>query len=209
MNTHADKTEERQSNAAAHNLAGSQERDATFRFIDNRPEATAQRKLQEMADNSMQAKQPFKSDPSCQRVLQRNAYAAQNYAPPDGRAFQPGFRAQHTPNGNGFSDETAIGIHEIRGNMPVNTLINISDANAIYDIQNELLGLSDEVSNNLVNVERFWMNTSGSYNYIETQLDNEGQPYVSNRGTSVINVRVQWHNAGYYQIYHFGQLGGW
>ena len=51
---------------------------STFQFVDNRPEAIAQRKLQEMANNSPEAKQsaqlksePIKVHGSNQRVIQR------------------------------------------------------------------------------------------------------------------------------------------
>lgn len=55
MHTQADKKEENKSqtvaNAIAHKQSGSE---STFQFVDNRPEAIAQRKLQEMANNSPQ-----------------------------------------------------------------------------------------------------------------------------------------------------------
>lgn len=56
MNTHADKRQENKSQSAAY--ADSQKKscgEATFQFIDNRPEAITQRKLQEIANNSPQA----------------------------------------------------------------------------------------------------------------------------------------------------------
>ena len=58
MNNHADKTQEIKSQSVSaasprmQNSGGS-----TFHFVDNRPEAVAQRKLQEMANSSSQAKQ--------------------------------------------------------------------------------------------------------------------------------------------------------
>ena len=58
MKTRADKTQGHQSKAVAHGGAPKQRRNASdFQFIDNRPEAAAQRRLQEMADNSPQVKQ--------------------------------------------------------------------------------------------------------------------------------------------------------
>lgn len=57
MNTHADRTQENKSqsdaNAVSHKQSSSE---STFQFVDNRPEAIAQRKLQEMANNSPQVK---------------------------------------------------------------------------------------------------------------------------------------------------------
>ena len=58
MNTHADKTQENKSQSVAngesqlHNGGKS-----TFQFVDNRPEAVTQRKLQEMANNSPRVKE--------------------------------------------------------------------------------------------------------------------------------------------------------
>jgi hypothetical protein len=58
MNTHADKTQEKKSQSVANTVSQKQRRgESTFQFVDNRPEAVAQRKLQEMANNSPQAKQ--------------------------------------------------------------------------------------------------------------------------------------------------------
>jgi hypothetical protein len=58
MNTHADKTPEHQSQSVS--IERSQKQgggDPSFQFIDNRPEAVAQRELQEMANNSPRVKQ--------------------------------------------------------------------------------------------------------------------------------------------------------
>jgi len=58
MNTYADKTQENKSqsvSAASPQMQSGGE--STFQFVDNRPEAVAQRKLQEIANNSEQAKQ--------------------------------------------------------------------------------------------------------------------------------------------------------
>jgi hypothetical protein len=58
MNTHADKTQENKSQSVSNDESQMQRGgESTFQFIDNRPEAVAQRKLQEMANNSTQVKQ--------------------------------------------------------------------------------------------------------------------------------------------------------
>ena len=58
MNTHADKSQENKSQSVANDVSQKQSgSESTFQFVDNRPEAVAQRKLQEMANNSPQAKQ--------------------------------------------------------------------------------------------------------------------------------------------------------
>lgn len=52
MNTHADKTQENKSQSVARAVKHKQSRsESSYQFIDNRPEAIAQRKLQEMANN--------------------------------------------------------------------------------------------------------------------------------------------------------------
>ena len=58
MNTHADQTQEnkRQSVSAADSRTRSGG-ESIFQFVDNRPEAVAQRKLQEMANNSPRVRQ--------------------------------------------------------------------------------------------------------------------------------------------------------
>jgi len=58
MNAHADKTQENKSQSLASSASRMKSGDeSTFQFVDNRAEAIAQIKLQEMADNSPQAKQ--------------------------------------------------------------------------------------------------------------------------------------------------------
>lgn len=58
MNTHANKTREDKSQAVSAKTSQLQSGgESTFQFVDNRPEAIAQRKLQEMANNNPQAKQ--------------------------------------------------------------------------------------------------------------------------------------------------------
>ena len=58
MNTHADHTQDDKSKAVANSLSEKESSsELSFQFVDNRPEAIAQRKLQELADNSPQVKQ--------------------------------------------------------------------------------------------------------------------------------------------------------
>ncbi|GEM_PF-5798499 len=58
MNVHADKTPENKSQAVANSLSKRQSNGkCTFEFVDNRPEAIAQRKVQEIANNSPRAMQ--------------------------------------------------------------------------------------------------------------------------------------------------------
>ena len=57
MYTYANKTQENKNQSVATHIAQKQGSGSTFQFVDNRPEAVAQRKLQEMANNSPQVKQ--------------------------------------------------------------------------------------------------------------------------------------------------------
>jgi gas vesicle protein len=58
MNTNADKTQENKNESITSDTSQKQGSDkATFQFVDNRPEVVAQRKLQEMANNSQQVSQ--------------------------------------------------------------------------------------------------------------------------------------------------------
>ena len=58
MITRADKTQENKSQSVAKAVSQKQSSgESTFRFVDNRPEAIAQRKLEEMANNSPQVRQ--------------------------------------------------------------------------------------------------------------------------------------------------------
>jgi hypothetical protein len=58
MNTHADKTQKNKSYSVANAFTQKQSGGkSTFQFVDNRPETIAQRKLQEMANNSRQSMQ--------------------------------------------------------------------------------------------------------------------------------------------------------
>jgi len=58
MNIHADKTQENKSQSVSNGESQMQSRgESTFEFLDHRPEAVTQRKLQEIVNNSQQAKQ--------------------------------------------------------------------------------------------------------------------------------------------------------
>ena len=58
MNTHEDKTQENKSQAVANSLPQLQSNgESTFQYVDNRPEAITQRKLQESINNSPRVQQ--------------------------------------------------------------------------------------------------------------------------------------------------------
>lgn len=123
MNTHADKTQENKSqsvaNAVSHRQSSSE---STFQFVDNRPEAVAQRKLQELANNSPRARQLkaiqeiANKSPQVKQAAQlqemANNYSAQQQIPIQKKASpEPGRRENNT----GLPDNLKLGIENLSG----------------------------------------------------------------------------------------------
>lgn len=99
MNTHADKTQENKSQSVANAVSHRQSTsESSFHFEDNRPEAIAQRKLQEMANNSPQAKQ------AVQLQSMADNYSAQEHQP-----------IQKKENNTGLPDNLKSGIESLSG----------------------------------------------------------------------------------------------
>lgn len=96
MNTHADKTQENKSQSFANAVSPKRSGKSTFQFVDNRPEAIAQRKLQEMANNSPQVKQ-----------------AAQLQAMADNHSAQQQQPIQKKENNTGLPDNLKTGIENL------------------------------------------------------------------------------------------------
>jgi hypothetical protein len=99
MKTHADKTQENKSQLISDE--GSQVQsggDSTFQFVDNRPEAAAQRKLQELVNNSPQVKK------AAQLQTMANNHTAQQRQP-----------AQRKENNTGLPDNLKTGIENLSG----------------------------------------------------------------------------------------------
>jgi len=98
MSTHADKTQENKNQSVANGKSQMQRgSDSTFMFVDNRPEAVAQRKLQEMANDSLQTKQ----------AVQLQAIAKNNSS-----QQQP---IQKKENNTGLPDNLKSGIEHLSG----------------------------------------------------------------------------------------------
>jgi len=99
MNTYADKTQENKNqsvvNAASQKQSCSR---STFQFVDNRPEAVTQRKLQEMANNSPLAKQV------AQLQAMADTHSAQHQQP-----------IQKKENNTGLPDNLKSGIENLSG----------------------------------------------------------------------------------------------
>lgn len=99
MNTHADKKQENKRQSVANAVSQKQRgSESTFQFVDNRPEAVAQRNLQELANNSPQAKQ-----------------AAQSQAMADNYSTQQEKPIQKKENNTGLPDNVKSGIENLSG----------------------------------------------------------------------------------------------
>lgn len=114
MNTHADKTQENKSQSMANAVSQKQSSsESTVQFVDNRPEAIAQRKLQEMANNSPQVRQlmSFREMPNnCPQVKQAaQLQAMANYS---SQQQQP---IQRKENKTGLPDNLKSGIENLSG----------------------------------------------------------------------------------------------
>ena len=99
MNTHADKTQENKSQSISNGESQIQiSGESPFQFVDNRPEAIAQRKLQDLANNSPQARQ-----------------AAQLQAMADNYSAQQKSIIQMKENNTGLPDNLKSGIGNLSG----------------------------------------------------------------------------------------------
>ena len=99
MNTHTDKTQENKGQSIVNTVAQKQNNnESTLQVVDDRPEAVTQRKLQETANNSPQAKQ-----------------TAQLQAMADGYSAQQEFAIQKKANSTGLPDDLKSGIENLSG----------------------------------------------------------------------------------------------
>lgn len=98
MNTHTEKTQENKSQSVANDSLQKSSGESIFQFVDNRPEAIAQRKLQIMANISPQAKQ-----------------AAQLQAIADNYSAQRNHPIQKKENNTGLPDNLKSGIENHSG----------------------------------------------------------------------------------------------
>lgn len=97
MNTHADKTQEHTS-VTASSAKEQSSGESTLQFVDNKPEAAAQRKLQAMANNSPKAKQ------TAQLQTMADNYSAKQQQP-----------VQKKGNNTGLPDNLKSGIEKLSG----------------------------------------------------------------------------------------------
>lgn len=115
MSTYADKTQEDKSQAVSAETSQLQSGgESTFQFVDNRPEAIAQRKLQEMANNSPQAMQlrafqkMANNSPQAKQAAQLQVMANNHSA----QQKQP---IQKKENNTGLPDNLKTGMENLSG----------------------------------------------------------------------------------------------
>jgi len=115
MDTHADKTQENKSQSVASTIAQKQKNvESTFQFVDNRPEAIVQKKLQEMANNNPQVAQlrafghMASNSPQAKQSAQLQAMANNHSA----QQQQP---IQKKENNTGLPDKLKAGIENLSG----------------------------------------------------------------------------------------------
>ena len=115
MNTHADETQENKSQTVTAEASQMQSGgESTFQFVDNRPEAVAQRKLQEMANNSTQVKQlrafqdMANNSPQAKQTAQLQAMA-------DNSSSQQQQPIQRQENKTGLPDNLKTGMENLSG----------------------------------------------------------------------------------------------
>ena len=115
MNTHADKTQENKSQSIANEPSQKQSGGkSTFQFVDNRPEAVAQRKLQEMANNSPRVAQLRAFQGMANNSPQANQ-AAQLQSMADNHSTQQQQPIQKKENNTGLPDTLKTGMENLSG----------------------------------------------------------------------------------------------
>lgn len=115
MNTHADKTQENKNQSVANEVSQKQSGGkSTFQFIDNRPEAIAQKKLQEMANNSSQVK-PLRAFQEIANNNSQAKQAAQMQAIADNYSAKKQPPIQKRENKTGMPDKLKSGIENLSG----------------------------------------------------------------------------------------------
>ena len=115
MNTHADKTQENKSQSVSDGTSQIQGGgESTFQFVDNRPEAIAQRKLQEMANNSPQALQ-IKTIQDMAKNSPQVKQAAQLQSMADNHSAQQQESIQKKENNTGLPNNLKTGMENLSG----------------------------------------------------------------------------------------------
>ena len=115
MNTHADKTQENKSQTVANDKTQQQSSgESSFQFVDNRPEAIVQRKLQEMANNSPQVSQ-LRAYQDMANNSPQAKQAAQLQTMVDNNSVQKEQPIQKKENNTGLPDNLKAGMENLSG----------------------------------------------------------------------------------------------
>ena len=115
MNTHADKSQENKSQSVSNGESQMQTGgEATFEFEDNRPEAIAQSKIQEMANNSPQVSHLMAFQDMANNSP-RTEQAAQLQAMADNHSTQQKNPIQKKENNTGLPDNLKTGMENLSG----------------------------------------------------------------------------------------------
>lgn len=115
MNTHADKTQENKNQLVANSVSQKQSGgESTFQFVDNRTEAVAQRKLQEIANNSPQVSQ-LRAFQEMANNSPQAKQAAQLQAMANNHSAQQPQPIQKKENNTGLPDNLKSGIENLSG----------------------------------------------------------------------------------------------
>ena len=115
MNTHADKKQENKSQSVAKEVSQKQSgSESTFQFVDNRPEAVAQRKLQEMANNNPQVSQ-LRAFQDMANNSPQAKQAAQLQAMANNHSAQQQQSIQKKENNTGLPDNLKTGMENLSG----------------------------------------------------------------------------------------------
>ena len=113
MNTHADKTQENKSQSDSNRESQMQSGgESTFQFVDNRPEAIAQRKLQEMSNNSTQVSQLMAFQDMSNNSPQAKQTAQLQSMTDNSSSQQP---IQKKENKTGLPDNLKTGMENLSG----------------------------------------------------------------------------------------------
>ncbi|MEO0556364.1 MAG: hypothetical protein AAF149_24490 [Bacteroidota bacterium] len=144
MHTHTDKTQENKSQSVANSVTQNHSDDrSAFQFVNNRPEAIAQRKLQEMANNSPQSKQAAQL-----QAIAGNYYAKQHDT------------IQKKEDKIGLLDNLDTGLVNSRNKSIPIQLLKATDytrvelnANGLTDLQNITNGLAAAIRANVAGMQ--------------------------------------------------------
>ncbi|MCF6325263.1 MAG: hypothetical protein L3J89_13245 [Gammaproteobacteria bacterium] len=196
MNTYSDKTQKEKSQSVTN--AVSQKRSSstsTFQFVDNRPEAIAQRKLQELANNSIKAIQKKHKGASIGKTMRKSG---------DANVISSMFTQQHMGN-----YKTAEKIAKQRaGAIPGSChVVSIGELSSIFaEINNrESIGYHAAAGNRVVNpiTGNNQFQTTSSYKIFEFSYDKKNRVKKGREISAQFYYDAIPNGAGGFILHHF------